>query len=110
MEERAGVSGVVGEGRLGLEGDRDSVIYREEYLRRKGVSDYRFFSPLVEEQKMKGLSRWSLELWGKEEGEKGRKLSGDQEGPETGNENCTRIGRGRGQVHEAIRRCLRMRQ
>ena len=43
-------------------------------------------------------------------GKKNAELSGDQEGPETGNENCTRIGSrgwgggegGRGQVHEAI--------
>ena len=37
-------------------------------------------------------------------GKKNAKLSGDHEGPETGNENCTRIGRrgAGGQVHEEI--------
>lgn len=50
---------------------------------------------------MKGCHGGAWSCGGRKKGEKAE-LSGDQEGPETGNENCTRIGRGRGQVHEAI--------
>lgn len=53
------------------------------------------FFPLSGRGKMEGCrgGAWSC---GRRKKEKTAKLSGDQEGPETGNENCKRIARGIG--------------
>ena len=51
-----------------------------------------FFYPLSGRTKMKGCHGEAWSCRGRKKGKKNAELSGDLEGPETGNANCTRIG------------------